>query len=345
MLFTIRGCVVIDLIIIMEIANGAKKRRIDMTLATKFSVVSFARKNPGIKQKDICRKFELAQSTVSGLLKKGDEIVKAFEGGRLSVEQKRASNNRLEKVDSGLLEWFGLMRSKGEVISGAILKEKAQAIASQLYADEIISDGWIQRWKKRHAIKASAISGESGSVNQSVVDEWKNNQLQKILEKYSPQDIYNVDETGLFWKAMPTRTLAFKGEKCSGGKQAKQRITVLVGGSMAGEKLPLLVIGKSAKPRCFKNKRLPTSLSYFANKKAWMVSSLFEDWLRKFDRKMKADKRKVVLIIDNCPAHPAVPGLTNVELVFLPPNTTSVSQPMDGGIIRNLKLYYRKQIV
>ena len=36
--------------------------------------------------------------------------------------------------------------------------------------------------------------------------------------------------------------------------------------------------------------------------------------------------------------------LGNVDLVFLPPNTTSHTQPMDSGIIRNLKLYYRHSL-
>jgi hypothetical protein len=57
----------------------------------------------------------------------------------------------------------------------------------------------------------------------------------------------------------------FKGENCTSGKLSKERITVLVGGSMSGiEKLPLLVIGKSDHSRCFKNSTIP--LSYVANK-------------------------------------------------------------------------------
>jgi len=51
------------------------------------------------------------------------------------------------------------------------------------------------------------------------------------------------------------------------------------------------------------------------------------------------------MIVDNCPAHPHVKGLKSVKLVFLPPNTTSVTQPMDQGVIRNLKLHYRKLVI
>ena len=51
------------------------------------------------------------------------------------------------------------------------------------------------------------------------------------------------------------------------------------------------------------------------------------------------------MVVDNCPAHPKVTGLKAISLFFLPPNTTSKTQPMDQGIIQNLKLYYRKQVI
>ena len=46
------------------------------------------------------------------------------------------------------------------------------------------------------------------------------------------------------------------------------------------------------------------------------------------------------LIIDNCPAHPNVQNLNWVELIFIPPNTTSITQPKDQGVIRLLKSKY-----
>ena len=51
------------------------------------------------------------------------------------------------------------------------------------------------------------------------------------------------------------------------------------------------------------------------------------------------------MVVDNCPAHPKVTGLKAISLFFLPPNTTSKTQPMDQGIIQNLKVYYRKQVI
>ena len=101
---------------------------------------------------------------------------------------------------------------------------------------------------------------------------------------------------------------------------------------------------KSKKPRCFKNvKQLPCR--YRAQKKSWMTGVLFEEWVRKLDSSFRAQSRKVALLIDNCPAHPEIKNLTNINLIFLPPNTTSVLQPMDQGVIRSLRAHYRKKVV
>ena len=69
-----------------------------------------------------------------------------------------------------------------------------------------------------------------------------------------------------------------------------------------------------------------------------MSSELFEEWVRELDRKFGVEKRNIAMIIDNCKAHPHFENLGWVELIFLPPNTTSVTQPMDQGIICSLKV-------
>ena len=49
--------------------------------------------------------------------------------------------------------------------------------------------------------------------------------------------------------------------------------------------------------------------------------------------------------IDNCPAHPHIENLKAIKLFFLPPNTTSITQPMDQGVKRSLKAKYRTNVV
>ena len=140
------------------------------------------------------------------------------------------------------------------------------------------------------------------------------------------------------------KTLHLKGEKCSGGKHSKIRLTGLAAGNAHGERLAMFVIGKANKPRCFKGVRnLPWR--YRAQRKSWMTAELFEEWVRELDRKFSAAKRKIALIIDNCTAHPHVEQLPSIELIFLPPNTTSHTQPMDQGVIRALKAKYRSLAV
>src|SRR6185437_1821056 len=85
-------------------------------------------------------------------------------------------------------------------------------------------------------------------------------------------------------------------------------------------------------------------ITYRSNAKAWMLATLFQEWLQKFDQEvgMKHNKQRVLLLLDNCTSHKL--GnlvLENVEVHFLPPNTTSKLQPMDAGIIMSFKKHYR----
>ena len=78
--------------------------------------------------------------------------------------------------------------------------------------------------------------------------------LPDLIKGYHPQDIFNADETGLYWREIPDGKLSFKGAEVSGAKIAKDGRTLLLACNTDGsEKLGLLVIGKNKNPRCFKN--------------------------------------------------------------------------------------------
>ena len=83
---------------------------------------------------------------------------------------------------------------------------------------------------------------------------------------------------------------------------------------------------------------------YKSNNKAWMLTILFQDWLLYFDQQVGQKHRgqRVLLLLDNCASH-KLGGLNllNVDVYFLPPNTTSKIQPMDAGIIMSFKKKYR----
>ena len=184
----------------------------------------------------------------------------------------------------------------------------------------------------------------SGDVDSNVVLEWCT-RLKEICKTYSLKNIFNCDESGLFYRMLFSRSLVQKGESCSGGKMSKERLTFLLGCSAEGEKLKPLVIGKSENPRCFRGyNKHDMGVKYTSNRKAWMTGPIFETWLRQLNNRMVLLGRDVLLFLDNCSSHPHL-ELSNVKLSFLPPNTTSRLQPMDAGIIQTVKLRYRKKLL
>lgn len=61
----------------------------------------------------------------------------------------------------------------------------------------------------------------------------------------------------------------------------------------------------------------------------------------KLNVKMAKEKRKILLLIDNCPSHKIIREYSNIEILFFPKNTTGILQPLDRGIIKNFKTFFR----
>ncbi|XP_063850315.1 jerky protein homolog [Scylla paramamosain] len=220
------------------------------------------------------------------------------------------------------------------------------------------SDGWLHRFKVRYGIRKLDISGESKSANLPSAEEFVD-RFAKIVEEHNlmSEQIYNADETGLFYRCLPRTTLASEsGGDVKGFKQSKDRLTVLCCTNMAGtHKIKLCMVGKHKKPCCFKNVNyLP--VDYHNQRSAWMTAEIFLDWFKHcFVPSVKENLKKnglpedskVVLLLDNCRAHPPAEELVvgNIFPVYLPPNVTSVIQPMDQGVIQIFKMSYRKSFL
>ena len=208
--------------------------------------------------------------------------------------------------------------------------------------ENILNPGFYFLFRNGASLKT--MPGESSHVTPDMTASWNDTSLPTLLSNYSLENICNADEFGLFFQCLPNKSIHIKSEKCSGGKHIKIRITGLAVAKAVGEKLPMFVIGKAKNPRCFKYiHTLPCR--YWSQKKSWMDSELFEEWVRELNAELKAKELKVLLIIDNCVAYPEIENLSHVKLIFLPPSATSVIQPMDQGFIRSLKSHYRKRIV
>ena len=139
---------------------------------------------------------------------------------------------------------YQLALSKNVVPDGPTLMEQAKAIAQRLHIDGFkASNGWLKKWKTSHNLKFRTVSGESGEVSVSTTQSWKEC-LPDILEGYEEKNIFSMDETGCFWKALPEKGFAEKGKVCKGGKKSKLRLTIAFFVNACGERsLCLLLYG------------------------------------------------------------------------------------------------------
>ena len=77
----------------------------------------------------------------------------------------------------------------------------------------------------RYGVSIKSTAGESKSVTDEMTAPWTKTTLPTILSRYPLENIFNADEFGLFYQCLPNKTLHLKGEKCSGGKRSKVRLT------------------------------------------------------------------------------------------------------------------------
>ncbi|GFT59561.1 tigger transposable element-derived protein 1 [Trichonephila clavipes] len=210
----------------------------------------------------IGKHFNLGESTVRAIKKNEAAIRKSVTSGT-KLSTKFASYTMdvlLERTERAIAIWIEEQVQRRIPVSGYLIQEKA-----------------LQFYK-------SMKKGESATADEGAAKIFPE-ELAKIIEDgdYSADQVFNADETGLYWKKLPNRNYIAKGEKTASGLKAK------------GE--------------------------------AYM--------------KGKSLDFKVLLIVDNAASHPQLEH-PNVQLVFLPPNTTSLIQPLDQGIIATFKKYYIK---
>jgi len=110
--------------------------------------------------------------------------------------------------------WFAQKRSQETPISGPILAAKALELNRQLNPDDTTfkaSIGWLKNFKSRHGIRQLSNQGEKMSVDTDCMGDFKK-QLANMIEKeqLTLKQVYNCDETGLCWKALPSKTLAHR---------------------------------------------------------------------------------------------------------------------------------------
>ena len=195
--------------------------------------------------------------------------------------------------------------------------------------------------------KAICGSKESAAPHDEL-ETWKETVLLPTLARYSPNDIYNGDETALFYKSLPHRTYCFDSDKPAGSAKRKDRLTLLIITNMDGsDHRKLSVIGKSKTPRCLQKKYKmqvkDMSVDWYASKNAWMTGEIHHQIMTKLNNEMRLSNRHILYVCDNASSH-QVREYSHIKFLMLPPNATSIMQPLDQGIILSAKRRYKKKL-
>jgi len=318
------------------------KKRTRLNLLSKLQLINDFEK--GMSAAEIQSKYGLKnRSNITEIMKRKKKLQEEelrFGSKMMSTNLRKSNFPQLEEA---LLKSMTEYKAKrpGLIITGDILKAKAADFAEKLGISNFkASNGFIARFKYRNSLSYGSFSGESATVDKESCADWMN-KLPIMLANYEPRNIFNWDETALFWRLLANKSYFLKDESRHGGKQSKERITLNVMVNADGSQMDLIIIGKSKNPRSFKAvKKLP--FCYYSNQKAWMTAFIFNDILTSFDKKMKLENRNVILFVDNFSGHQLTKKLSNVKVEYFPPNASSLLQPCDQGIIWSLKSNYKK---
>ncbi|CAI5982777.1 unnamed protein product [Closterium sp. NIES-64] len=219
------------------------------------------------------------------------------------------------------------------------------------------SVGWVHRALRRNGITCHSAAGEAADQDMAAVRTCGEKLPQLLMHLcVSPRDVFNFDETALFLSVLLRKT--YGRSRVVGRKIPKERLTVgLLVNADGSHAFRPLVISKSKRPHDFRPDFDPDALCYRRNNaKGWMTAPLFTHFMEQLNAAMFAEERHIVILLDNASSHVLktegaetedlfgfrTRSLSNLRLVFLPPNTTCFVHPLDQGLIAMMKARYRQ---
>ncbi|KAG7170357.1 Tigger transposable element-derived protein 1-like 23 [Homarus americanus] len=327
-----------------------KKTRSSLSYEIKYKIIQELGK--GTRQVDLARKHGVNGSTIRRIKKDAAKIKEHMNITKSTGASmiKYCHNQVLLKTEKLLVTYLVRQARRNMAVDTRSVKEYARELYAAVSLKMGItepkpfnaSSGWLQRFKKRNKITNINIGGEEASADRVAAREFPPF-LHEIMEEgqYTDDQVFNMDESGLFWKKLPSKTFVVQNaSKCRGRKLQKERITVLFTTNASGTcKLKLSVIHTARKPHAHKSMDMTKlNVHWLTARKAWMFSTLSLSW---FDDCFVPDNVpfKILLLLDNAPGHSPLllDRHPNAKVVFLPPNTTSILQPMDQELICNVK--------
>jgi len=202
----------------------------------------------------------------------------------------RLRRSYFEQVSQGLWDSYKALQRVGTrhlPVSGSFLEALARRIARELGATGFRgSPHFIQNWAAHHNLRNVALWGQGVSADTETAAPHIA-QIRAQLESYRADRVYDMDETGLFYRCIPNRAYVEAGHRrqALGTKamKSKGRITLVLACNATGSnKIPVAMIGKAKQPKCLKAPHHACPLPYFSQQSAWMDGEVFKSWFDTF---------------------------------------------------------------
>uniref|UniRef100_UPI00358ECFDF tigger transposable element-derived protein 1-like n=1 Tax=Myxine glutinosa TaxID=7769 RepID=UPI00358ECFDF len=341
-------------------AREIKKRK-NLTYAQKCEIVQLI--DNGETKRSVGKKFGINESTVRGIYQNRDHIKAHMNlaSSEAGAQAMRSRNQLLLKPEQLLGRYLERQAKRNLAIDTREIMDTAKdiyaAVARKMGVQQppvfLASKGWVDKFMSRHKVKSVKISGEAASGDKSAAREYPES-LKNIIDEgqSTPDQIFNMDETNFYWKAMPRRTfITTKSAKVRGRKAIKERFTLLFAMDASGTcRLKPTVVHRAKRPRAYKGCNMnKLNVHWLTSKKGYMSAKLSQDWLKEAFIPEVEDfcksqniRLNILLLLDNAPGHSPLLRAEhpNVKVEFLPPNTTSLIQPLDQEVISVVKASY-----
>ncbi|XP_069396460.1 tigger transposable element-derived protein 1-like [Delphinus delphis] len=206
-------------------------------METKVKIIE--RVERGEKVVDIACSYNMNCSTIGTILKNTDKIMEHVKSAvsMMSTIISKKHGKEMEEMEKLLSVWTQNQHQRRVPLSLMPIQKKAKSLYEDLkkHSEESegtffnASHGWFHQFKARannHNVKVSVKAVSADMVTAREFPEM----LREITVEgeYLPEQVFNVDKTGLHWKRMPDRSYISKEEKLMPGyKAAEDRLTVV----------------------------------------------------------------------------------------------------------------------
>lgn len=339
--------------------NGIINRKTSLSIQQKLDIVQKLDSGAPINQ--LADEYCIHPTTVRRIRRNGLTLHRLGNQGAQTRKRKRMRRPQNEELENRLYTWFLEQKAMGSTITDLLLQEQAQEMARQFAGATGFkaSMGWLAKFKNRHDIRLVHTFDKKGTADVEAADEFAISFTRRMDEEdIQFENVYNMDETGLTWKAIPTKTVVNDNEiRMEGKKMKKDRVSFgLCANATGTHKLTPLFIHRFRHPRALKNAMNHLPVVFKTQKRAGMDRALFKDWYENHFKPAVKKRQlengvvgKVFLLLDNCAGRKLEPSEyqedDHFEIVFLPSNTSSILQPMDQGIIAKTKRSFRYKML